>query len=269
MNKLLLSLGLLFISSQSIQAQIAKVETGIKAGVNMSNFSGGQSQEFKPGFHVGGFIETPLFSPYKKFSLSFELMYSMQGYKGKEYQQYDDVTWKPTEMLKLDDLTTHNIYVPIVFNYYVNENFGIHVGGQVGYMIEASGEYDINKVNTARGVLNYADNQFDRHLFEQGYLSTDYKDFYEQLDYGIVAGLSFDVSKNITISARYYLGLQDVYKKDNDYKLLSMPSLEGLPAELITPELIQEMEDYIRYQQHLNFDPLKNSVIQVSVAVKL
>lgn len=265
MKKILLSLGILFFGAQIATAQYGKVETGAKLGLNMANFSGGESQQFKPGVHVGGFVEIP-FSFYKKTSLTLELMYSMQGYKGKEYQQFDAFTFQPTDVVKLEDVTTHNIYIPITFNYYVNKQFAFHIGGQIGYMFDASGSFDINKANPARKYLNYADNTLDRYLFEQGYRSTDFKDYYEKIDYGVVVGFNYDITTDMFVSARYYLGLQDVYSKDNGYKKLSAPdNSDGSIPQETYDRLVQELSFY---NKHLNFDPLRNSVIQVSLGYR-
>lgn len=265
MKKLVLSLGVLVLGTQISLAQHAKVETGVKVGLNMANFSGAQPQEFKPGAHVSGFIEMP-FSYYKQFSMTLELMYSMQGYTGTEYQQFDDVTFAPKENLKLGNVTTHNIYVPISFNYYVNKNFAINVGARIGYMFDANGEFDINKVNPARQYLNYADDRLNEYLFEQGYRSNDFRDYYESLDFGVHAGFTFDVSKNVFVSARYYLGLKDIYSKDNDYKKLSPPdNSEGLIPEDMYNQLVTRLNFY---NKHLSFDPITNSVIQVSLGYR-
>lgn len=265
MKKILLSLGILIISSQTVFAQRAKLETGVKGGLNMSTISGAQPQDFKPSFHFGAFVETP-FSFYKKFSVTFELQYSMQGYKGKEYQQYDALTFAPTSIIKLDDVTTHNLYVPITFNYYIGKSFAINVGAQVGYMFDASGSFDVNKANPSREYLNYADTSLDSYLFEQGYRSTEFKDYYEQLDYGVIAGFTYDINPNLFISGRYYLGLQDIYKKDNDYKSLAPPdNTDGSIPQEVYDRLVQQLNFY---NKHLKFDPITNSVIQVSVGYK-
>lgn len=265
MKKIILSLGFLILGSSIVTAQYSKFETGVKLGLNMSNVSGGQPQKFKPGAHLSGFIEMP-FSYYKKYSMTFELMYSMQGYTGTEYQQYDPLTFAPKENMKLENVTTHNIYLPITFNYYINKKFAVHVGGQIGYMFDASGEFDINRANPSRNYLSYADNNLDEYLFEQGYRSSDYRDYYEKLDYGVIAGFTYDVTNEMFISARYYLGLQDIYSKDNEYKKLSPPdNSQGQIPQEVYDRLVQQLNFY---NKHINFDPITNSVIQVSLGYK-
>lgn len=267
MKKLIFSLGIVLLGMHSGFAQRAKVETGFKVGANLSNFSGGLSQEIAPGAHFSAFIEQPL-SFYKQFSVSFELMYSMQGYKGIEVQQYNNETLVPEGYLKTEDVRTHNLYLPIVFNYYPMKGIGIHLGGQVGYMLDASSNnFDINQANPARSFVDRSSNNIEEYLFEQGYRNDDFTEYYNQLDYGIVAGLTIDLSKNAFISARYYLGLNDVYKGDDG---LSKLSLNGITEDMFPDPAIYYA--YVQrvnfYNQHLNFDPLKNSVFQISFGYK-
>ncbi|MDN3709232.1 porin family protein [Myroides ceti] len=111
-------------------------------------------QDYKPGVHVGAFVEYPL-SYYKKFALQLELMYSMQGYKGIEYDQYDLTTYKINGTERLEDVTHHYLYLPLQVKYYVSDNFSVELGGQVGfYMVAASGQYDMNRYNPVRNLVN-------------------------------------------------------------------------------------------------------------------
>ncbi|MBA5791178.1 PorT family protein [Flavobacterium sp. xlx-214] len=266
MKKILLSiafLGLLTTNSFAQRSHKNPIETGIKAGVNMSTFQGGNTQDFKPGLQIGGTVEIPV-SYYKKFAVQAELLYSVQGYKGKEYDQIDLETSKVTETLKLEDVTMHYLYVPITLKYYVSDNFSIEVGGQVGYMLDAKGQFDANKYNTAREYLYLTDpryhesfSQLDKALFEAGYRSKDPKDYYEKLDYGINGGFSYYMKSGVYLNFRYYLGLQDIYKKDNEYRKIIIPDA--------SPELAKEIS-YMN--DNLKFAPLTNSSVQLSIGYK-
>ncbi len=273
MNKILLSIAFLGLLSTHATAQRNHrnpIETGIKAGVNMSSLAGGNAQNSKVGLQVGGTIEIPL-SFYKKFSVQGELLYAVQGYKGADYDQIDIDTKEVKETLKLEDVTMHYLYLPITFKYYVSDNFSVELGGQIGYMLDAKGQFDANKYNTARQYLYYSDpkytpsySQLDQALFESGYRSTDPDNYYEKLDYGVTAGFSYYFQNGLYINARYYLGLQDVYKIDNDYVKWPIPANPGIP-EAEFNEVIKE----VKYaNEHLNFDPLKNSSIQFSIGYK-
>src|SRR5690606_16849173 len=120
---------------------------GLKAGLNLSNLSAGNNtQEIKPSFHAGGFIEIPL-SYYKKFGVQIELLYSNQGYKGKEYEVRDEITSKVTETNKLENVSLHYLNLPIMFKYYFKDNFSVELGPQIGFLMDAKGDYDIYRYN--------------------------------------------------------------------------------------------------------------------------
>lgn len=273
MNKILLSVAFIGLLSTNAFAQRNHknpIETGIKAGVNMSKLTGGNTQDTKPGLQIGGTIEIPL-SFYKKTAIQAELLYSVQGYKGAEYDQIDMETDEVTDTKKLENVTMHYLYLPITFKYYVSNNFSLELGGQIGYMLDAKGQFDANKYNTARDYLYLADpkysdsfSQLDKALFESGYRSTDPDNYYEKLDYGVTFGMSLYLQNGIYFNARYYLGLQDVYKIDNDYQSIPVPPNAGLPDDMYN-ELIKEV-NYVN--ENLKFDPLKNSSFQVSIGYK-
>lgn len=265
MKKILLSIAFIgFITTNSFAQRNYKntIETGIKAGANMSTLSGGNSQEFKPGLQIGGSIEIPL-SFYKKFALQTELLYAVQGYKGKEYDQKDIDTGKVTGTLKLEDVTMHYLYLPVTFKYYASSNFSVEVGGQVGYMLDAKGQFDMNKYNTARSYLYMADpkysgSELDKALFEAGYRSKDADNYYEKLDYGVTAGFSYYLDSGLYFNFRYYMGLQDVYKIDNDYKKIRTSSDPG-----------EDLGKIINYlNENSKFTELRNSSIQLSIGYK-
>lgn len=266
MKKILLSiafLGLLTTNSFAQRNHRNLIETGIKVGGNMSKLTGGNTQDFKPGLQIGGTIEIPL-SFYKKFAVQAELQYAVQGYKGAEYDQIDIATDKVTETMKLEDVTMHYMYLPLTFKYYASKNFSIELGGQIGYMLDAKGQFDANKYNTAREYLYLTDpryvasySQLDKAVFEAGYRSKDPDDFYEKMDYGVTGGFSYYMESGMFINFRYYMGLQDIYKKDNDYQKFIIPDA--------TDDLLREV-NYMN--NNLKFAPMTNTSVQISVGYK-
>ncbi|MDN3708933.1 hypothetical protein QW060_17785 [Myroides ceti] len=72
----------------------------------------------------------------------------------------------------------------------MSDNFSVELGGQVGYMVAASGQYDMNRYNPVRNLVNPSSG-LEEALFEAGYRSNKPKDFYEMLDYGVTAGFPF------------------------------------------------------------------------------
>lgn len=267
MKKIILSiafLGLLTTNAFAQRNHRNPITTGIKLGANMSSMTGNNAQNFKPGLQIGGTVEIPL-SFYKKFALETELQYAVQGYKGADYDQKDFITGNVNETLKLEDVTTHNIYIPITLKYYIEDNFSVEVGGQVGYMLSASGgQYDMNRYNTARNYLYMGDSknggqisELDRAIFEAGYRNKDYDNYYERLDYGVNFGFSYHLETGLYFNFRYYMGMQDVYKIDNDYKKLKSASASEDLAKIMT-----------YYNDNLSFTSTKNTSLQFSVGYK-
>ncbi|HLV45814.1 MAG TPA: porin family protein [Flavobacterium sp.] len=265
MKKLILSVGAVFMLSLGVHAQrhhSNPVTTSIKVGANLSNVSG-QAQEIRPLFHIAGGVEFPL-SYYKQFAVQLELMYSAQGYKGKEYEQ---VTFEGEDFgsEKLEDAKLDYLYIPLTLKYYLGDNFAIEAGGQIGYLMNASGGFDIHKANVYRDRLSEAQNNLDQALFEAGYRSKDYKDYYETMDYGLVFGINAQMNNGIYLNFRYYLGMQDIYKKDNHLSpLVHWEKPQEMPVEEY--QFYMAEIDYINEQ--LSFDPVKNSVIQISVGYR-
>lgn len=271
MKKLILSLSLLSLISFKGEAQNNPknpLTTGFKAGLNMTNISAGEnSQEFKPSYHAGGFVEIPL-SYYKQYALQIELLYSNQGYKGKEIEKRDQVTGKIIETNKLEDVSLHYLTLPVMFKYYIQENFAVEVGPQVSYLMDAKGDFDIYRFNEAREYLNTTTNPIDNALFENGYRSTKYEDYYERLDYGIAAGISYNFNNGLYLSGRYYYGLQDIYKADNKYsKIPNIPTMPGVP-QAINDEINRQNMEINRINKSLDLSETKNSVIQISIGYK-
>jgi len=252
---LLSTLGLKSFSQSNPKNPIV---TGVKAGLNLSNLSSGDySQQMKPSFHAGGFVEIPL-SYYKQFAVQIELMYSNQGYKGKEFDIRDDNTGKVVSTNKLDDVSLHYLNIPIMFKYYIQNNFAIEFGPQIGFLMDANGEFDLYKYNDYAIYFTNFTSNLDREMYLQGYRSKDFKDYYESIDYGLSLGLSYNFENGAYISGRYYMGLNDVYKADNNFTQIVIP--EGMP-ELIVNEINA-------INNNFNFKSSKNSVFQISVGYR-
>ncbi|AXG75155.1 PorT family protein [Flavobacterium arcticum] len=123
MKKLLLSAAAVMAFSFATQAQ--EVKFGAKAGLNIADFGGdAETDGSRTGLHVGAIAEIKLT---ETFSVQPELLYSMQGAKGKELGvEYD---------LKFD-----YINIPIMAKYYLMEGLSIEAGPQVGFLMSAKAE---------------------------------------------------------------------------------------------------------------------------------
>jgi hypothetical protein len=109
----------------------AQLQVGLKAGVNVSNFTGGDFQNFETksrvGFHGGGFLRWM----FGKVALQPELLFSTQG-------------------AKLDSAGTEKDYkvnylnIPIMLQYEMNGGFYLEAGPQFGFKLDEDVPEDIN-----------------------------------------------------------------------------------------------------------------------------
>ncbi|SMO58508.1 Outer membrane protein beta-barrel domain-containing protein [Saccharicrinis carchari] len=168
----------------SIKAQESSV--GVKGGVNLSTLSidDNNDKNMKIGFNVGVYNKISLT---ESFAIQPELLYSRQGIK----VEYDGVADGETKF----NLNYINVPVKLVFN--LSEDFEFQLGPYVGYLINANlktdadifGEFEVN-----------SEDDVDRKNFKS-------------LDYGLTAGLGFDLDPLI-IGLNYNLGLCQVAKDD-------------------------------------------------------
>tara|TARA_R100001369_G_scaffold91087_1_gene131415 strand:+ start:34 stop:591 length:558 start_codon:yes stop_codon:yes gene_type:complete len=126
---LLLSIIAILGLSNSIIAQ--DVNFGLKTGLNISNFTGGDVDRNNIfSFHVGGFAE---FELNKKFSLQPELLYSRQGSEAEN-----------SIKIKVDYLV-----IPLMAKYYLSEKFSLEAGPQVSFLVNDKAEFNNSSIADA------------------------------------------------------------------------------------------------------------------------
>lgn len=107
------------------------VDFGLKTGLNISNFTGGDVDRNNLfGFHVGGFAE---FKLNEKFSLQPELLYSTQG----------------SEVENLAKIKVDYLKIPLMIKYYLSENFSIEAGPQASFLVNDKIEFDDSSIPDA------------------------------------------------------------------------------------------------------------------------
>ncbi len=183
---------------------------GIKGGFNLSSLTtdGNDDSNLNLGINVGVFNKIALT---KSVAIQPELLYSMKGTR----INYDESSFAEGD----SKFNLHYIDLPVKLVFNLSEDFEFQVGPYVGYLIGANTETDA----TVMDAFNIdSENELDRENFNT-------------IDYGITAGLGFDLNPLI-IGANYSLGLNQVAKKDK------------APEEIL--------------------DNAKNSVIQVYVGIK-
>src|SRR5690606_9650619 len=177
MKKITLTLlGLVAFSTSALAQQ--EVKFGPKAGVNFANLSGADDSEMKTGFHVGAVAEIKFND---KFSIQPEVVYSTQGAK---ISQTLPIIGEVESTIKND-----YINVPIMAKYYFIEGFSVELGPQIGFLMKSEAE--------------------------SGDKTTDTKDAYKSIDFGLGVGLAYDMPMGLFVGARYNLGLSDIRENTN------------------------------------------------------
>lgn len=161
---------------------------GIKGGVNATTVHTQDDTpvafetdaEYKVGYHVGIFAEV-FVNDFKKIAVQPELLYSLDGYKIKDYQSGNN-----NGELVYD---LHTVNLPILLKYYFTPNFNIHLGPQATYQVCQSYKIDDNEIsNTA----------FKRRI--------------NSTNISVVAGLEVLLSEYIAFGVRYNHGGKTLYK---------------------------------------------------------
>jgi len=166
---------------------------GLKAGVNMANFSGddvdieGADKKMRLGFSAGGFVT---YSISEMFALQPEVFYTM---KGAKYEAEDgDVTFK-YDYLEIPVLA--KVTIPTEGNIAPN----LFIGPALAINLSAKAKADVDIGGYEAGV------------------ELDVKDWTKSTDFGLVFGAGVDIGmphSAITVDGRYVLGLATTHEAE-------------------------------------------------------
>ena len=162
---------------------------GIKGGLNLSNLivDDVTDRNARVGFHVG--VYGQLF-PSRAFTIQPEVNFSTKGNKiTKEVGMIDQET----------KFNLSYIDVPVLAVFKLGQVAEIHAGPYWAYLVGANIDADGDLSNTFRRV--------DR-------------DNFDDWDYGLVGGLSFNLGKGASLGARYNYGLNEIARSDGAKRLL-------------------------------------------------
>ncbi|WP_017257947.1 porin family protein [Pedobacter arcticus] len=166
-----------------VSAQDSKgLNFGIKGGVNFSNIIKTDDSDFKTdyntGFNAGLYVSIPIVD---RLSFQPELMFSQKGYKSERTGILGDGTLTQT---------TNWIEVPILAKISPVAGFNIVIGPQVSFLTKTNTKYEGTFTNAQQ--TTYED---DADKFKKSIV-------------GGVLGAGFDISKNLSLNARYALDFQ-------------------------------------------------------------
>lgn len=186
---LLLSL-FCFYTHATIEAQ--DTHFGVKAGLNYSSIVGDLTQGIKFRFsgHAGVFLEIEYSD---KFSFQPELLYSSQGFQfSSDLQAIQNGGNTSDQNDFRTNVQLNYLTVPVLTKFALNDRLSLDFGPQVGFLL--------NQVTKIKN-LDQRDNTLADNRTS---ISGDF-----QLDYGAVAGLSYEINDVFSVEPRFYLGLRN------------------------------------------------------------
>ncbi|TGN30046.1 porin family protein [Empedobacter tilapiae] len=189
---------MLGVVSLSAQEKTTSSQFGIKSSVNMSSFNGKdvKDNDYKVGFSAGVYGHFPLTD---RFAVQPEVNFTRMGGKHK-----DEVTEIGNTTVKSKNKTTLDyIQVPVMFQYYpAGSRFNVEAGPQFGFNMYASNKKQISTY--ANNTVYTTEEKFDE------------KDNVKNFDFGVNFGLGYNVTDNINVGARYYMGLTKISENTNN-----------------------------------------------------
>jgi outer membrane protein with beta-barrel domain len=189
MKKLLLFSAIAILTCSVAKSQELRI--GAKAGVNFASVGGDFTDDYdgRTSFHIGGLVEIPIS---EKFAVQPELLYSSQGFKVEDSDNFAGTTITYKDVIKLD-----YINIPIMAKYYIIDGLSAEAGPQFGILVSAKDDYEVS----GGGEDESGDD--------------DIKDFYNTLDIGFGFGASYRLNNGVFFSARYVIGLTDITDDDD------------------------------------------------------
>ena len=162
---------------------------GPKIGVDYTHYWGKNVEHGgQLNYQAGLFMEYRFTN---KFSVAPEVVFAAQG--GKYDTKVLGVELKETDHVNY-------INVPVMLKYYVIPELSIDFGPQVGFNVYSK--------NTIEGKVE--------KLKEKE--TTDMKKYTKTVDFGLGLGLTYNITEEVFIQARYTMGLTKVFNVDDDSK---------------------------------------------------
>ena len=192
MKKIVIALMCTILATGAAMAQ-EKFTFGPKIGVDYTHYWG---ENVEHGGHLN--YQAGVFMEYRftsKFSIAPEVVFAAQGgkYDFKRNIEGIDVELKETDHVNY-------INVPVMLKYYVAPALSIDFGPQVGFNVYSK--------NTIEGKVE--------KLKEKQ--TTDMKKYTKTVDFGLGLGLTYNITEEVFIQARYTMGLTKVFNVDDDSK---------------------------------------------------
>ncbi len=177
MKKLILVVAAALVSTGAFAQDNSRgMEWGVKAGLNLAKMSKVSDSKMRAGFYLGAFGE---YGFGETFGVQAELLYSQMGVKTGKGDN--------TTTIKADYLS-----LPILAKLYLVHGLSLDLGPQFSYLISAKSRQEVGGHKTT---YNW-------------YKDEDTNKF----DIGFAMGLSYRITTQFDVSARYNLGLTETVK---------------------------------------------------------
>ncbi len=183
MRKYLITLIGVLVLSLSAQAEL---KFGAKAGLNLTNLIGsGAPHGVQFNYHAGVLAEYKFMN---RIGIAPEILFSAQGGNqhiadynvGEIIKNAVDVKWQ-----------TNYVNVPVMLKLYLNDQLSIDLGPQFGFNVSSKMKLDTDNVES----------------------SEDNKSMTKAFDFAVGAGLTYDITSNIFVQARYTMSVTSTFEE--------------------------------------------------------
>ena len=146
--------------------------------------------KFRFSGHGGIFVESEFTN---KFALQTELLYSSQGFQfSSDLLALENQGSNSDENDFRTNVQLNYLTVPVLGKFALNKRLAVEFGPQFGFLL--------NQVSKIKNLDQRDDTIPDNRTSTPGNF---------QLDYGVVAGLDFEINDAISIEPRFYIGLRN------------------------------------------------------------
>ncbi len=177
--KRVVALFILCFSLQQAQAQFdgnrrVNVYPGLRAGLNLANFTNWQQTDVRPDFYIGGMVSIDLA---KFYTLQPEINYTRQG---AEYRPGSNINFPGNQNMSRD-LEVQYLSFALMNKFYIVDEFHAIIGPSIDFKI--------------------GDNLSNEWI----------GDSISDIDFALQGGLGYTLDFGLTIEARYKMGLIDIF----------------------------------------------------------
>lgn len=166
------------------QAAMAQFTVGIKGGVNITKIQGQSFRdEFKYGYHLGGFAEIGLGG---KLGIQPEVLFNQ--YQTRVDSSFSNVYQNSVSISNYKDVKLNYLSIPLLLTYKLGSFLSLQAGPQFGVLINQS-----------------------KNLVQNG------KDAFKKGDFSMLGGAQLHISK-IRVTGRYVVGLNNLNDLGNQNK---------------------------------------------------